>query len=86
MLPQQLLSVASQSIEVVASQFADRQRFERSLEVMRTLEAQESLFEVTPTPDLWWGTEWERKTDHAQIRQVNQSFVKVGEQTKHNTR
>lgn len=40
MLPQQFLTMASQSIEVVASQFTDCQRLKRSIEVMRTLKAQ----------------------------------------------
>lgn len=64
MLPQQLLSMASQSIKVVTSQFANCQRLKRSIEVMHTLKAQQGLFEVTPTPDLRWGTKEERKADN----------------------
>lgn len=64
MLSQQLLSMASQSTEVVTSQFAHRQRLERSIEVMRTLKTQQRLFEVTPSPDLRWGTKEERKADN----------------------
>lgn len=61
MLPQQFLTMASQSIEVVASRFTDCQRLKRSIEVMRTLKAQQGLFEITPSPDLWWGTKTERQ-------------------------
>lgn len=64
MLSQQLLPMASQSIEVVASRFSHCQRLERSIEVMRTLKAQQGLFEVTPTPDLWWGTKEDRKAEN----------------------
>lgn len=56
MLSQQLLSMASQSNKVVPSWFTHGQRLKRSIEVMRTLEAQQGLFQVTPTPDLWPGT------------------------------
>lgn len=61
MLPQQLLTMASQSIKVVTSQFAHRQRLERCVEVMCTLKAQQGLFEITPTPDLRWGTKEEKQ-------------------------
>lgn len=64
MLSQQLLSMTSQSIEVVTSQLAHCQRLKRSIEVVRTLKAQQGLFEVTPAPDLWWGTKEEGKADH----------------------
>lgn len=53
MLSQQLLSMASQSIKVVTSQLTHCQRLERSIEVMCTLKAQQSLFKVTPSSDLW---------------------------------
>lgn len=59
MLPQQLLTVTSQSTEVITSQLAHRQRLKRSIEVMRTLKAQQGLFEITPTPDLRRGAEAE---------------------------
>lgn len=65
MLSQQLLSMASQSVKVVTSQLAYCQRLKRSVEVVRTLKAQQGLFEVTPTPDLWWGTKEERKAENA---------------------
>lgn len=49
--------MTSQSIEVVTGQITHGQRLERGVEVMRALETQQSLFEVTPSPDLWRGTE-----------------------------
>lgn len=61
MLSQQLLSMASQTIKVVTSRFAHCERLKRSIEVMRTLKAQQGFFEVTPSPDLRWGTKEERK-------------------------
>lgn len=39
MLPQQLLTMASQSIEVVTGQLSFCQRFKRSIEVIRALKA-----------------------------------------------
>lgn len=56
MLPQQLLTMASQSIKVVPSQFAHGQCLERGLEVVCTLKAQQGLLEITPAPDLWCRT------------------------------
>lgn len=44
-------------VEVVAGQLALRQCLERRGEVVRALEAQQGLFEIAPTADLWWGTE-----------------------------
>lgn len=64
MLFQQLLSMASQSIKEVTSRFTYCQCLKRSVEVMRTLKTQQGLFEVTPTPDLWWGTKEDRKAEH----------------------
>lgn len=61
MLPQQLLTMASQSIKVVTSQFAHCQRLKRSVEVVCTLKAQQGLFEITPTPDFRRGTKAEKK-------------------------
>ena len=65
MLSQQLLPMVSQSTEVVTSQFTHCQRLKRGVEVMRTLKAQQGLFQVTPSPDLWWGTKEERKADNS---------------------
>lgn len=68
MLPQQLLTMASQSIEVVTSQLAHRQRLKCRVEVMCTLKAQQGLFEITPTPDLRWGTEDEMQISVSKIK------------------
>lgn len=68
MLPQQLLTMASQSIEVVTSQLAHRQRLERRVEVMCALKAQQGLFEITPTPHLRWGTEEEMQIGVSKIK------------------
>lgn len=56
MLPQKLLAMVPQGVEVVAGQFSLRQGLKRGGEVMRALEAQQGLFEVAPTPDLRWRT------------------------------
>lgn len=62
MLPQELLTVAAQSVKVVAGQLADRQRLERGVEIVHSLEAQQRLFEVPPASHLWRGAaEAERK-------------------------
>lgn len=65
MLSQQLLSMASQRVKVVTGQLAYCQCLKRSVEVVRTLESQQGLFEVTPTSDLWWGTKEERKAHNS---------------------
>lgn len=54
-MPQELLTVAAQSVKVVAGQLADRQRLKRGVEVVHPLEAQQRLFEVPPAPHLWRG-------------------------------
>ncbi len=70
MLPQQLLTMTSQSIKIVTSQFAHCQRLERSVEVVRTLKAQQGLFEITPTADLWWRTKAEKHQNHSPFKLI----------------
>lgn len=57
MLPQKLLTMVPQGVEVVPGQLALRQRLERGAEVVRALEAQQGLFEIAPAPDLRRRTE-----------------------------
>lgn len=80
MLPQELLTVVPQGVEVVTGQFALCQRLKRGAEVVRALKAQQGLFEIAPAPDLRWRTERGKqiKALEGQIQSQGQGLSRLG--------